>query len=327
MNRCGHGLGFGQVLLAVLLMATSALAAEQGVAGKKLLLKSGKIVLLAKDPSISIAGSDPVDGADSTISFDDGSGPQVLSLPTSYWTANGAATLFKYKNAAAPNGPSVIKVAKVKGGLLKLVGKGAALAVPNGPASINVVLRLDGGSNTYCMTFIGSGDGMKFLVKDATAASCAPAAPATPTATASHTATAASTATVTSTPTVTPIPTAIPTPPCPLRGALPGVLIGGACWYLGDDDTSCNTLCASFGRTCGPATITYVGSGGTVAHCKQVLDALTFDDRVVDTFTDPAGLGCFYSAGDIHPYYGYVSVATTCAAQGNFGARRACACQ
>lgn len=62
--------GFG--LVAVLVGGAS--AADQGVTGKKLLLKSsGKVVLLSKDPGISIAGSDPVGGADSSISFDDGS--------------------------------------------------------------------------------------------------------------------------------------------------------------------------------------------------------------------------------------------------------------
>ena len=63
-------------------------------------------MLLSKDSGISIAGSTPVSRADSSISFDDGSGPVTVALPKTLWSANGAATLFKYKNPAAPGGPS-----------------------------------------------------------------------------------------------------------------------------------------------------------------------------------------------------------------------------
>ena len=72
---------------------------DQGITEKKLLLKVGKVVLLSKDASISIAGSDPVDGTDSSVSFDAGSGPVTLTLPASLWSTNGSGTLFKYKNA------------------------------------------------------------------------------------------------------------------------------------------------------------------------------------------------------------------------------------
>src|SRR5215472_13614967 len=157
-------------------------ATDQGITGKKLLIKSGKFVLLSKDPSISITGSDAVGGADSTITFDAGGGPVSLALPKALWAANGGGTLFKYKNPDAPNGPSVVNGVKIAGGMLKAGGKGAPLAVPNGAASINVVLSLDGGTNKYCMTFVGTGDGTKFLVKDATAGTCA-APPPPPTAT------------------------------------------------------------------------------------------------------------------------------------------------
>jgi len=157
--------------MAVLGIGT-ARATDQGITGKKLLLKSSKFVLLSKDPSIGIAGSDPVGGADSSISFSNGGAPVSLALPATLWSANGGATVFKYKNHDAPSGPSVVKVSKVAGGLLKAVGKGASLTVPNGAASINVVFSLDGGNNTYCMTFSGTGDGNKFLVKDAPAGTC-----------------------------------------------------------------------------------------------------------------------------------------------------------
>ena len=64
------------VLLAGVLIASSVRAADQGVTGKKLLLKNTpKLVLLSKDPGISIVGADPIGGADSSVSFDAGGGP------------------------------------------------------------------------------------------------------------------------------------------------------------------------------------------------------------------------------------------------------------
>lgn len=148
-------------------------AADQGITGKKLLLKSTpKLVLLSKDPSIGITGSDPVGDADSSITFDDGTNSVTWSLPASGWSANGSGSLFKYKNAAAPGGPSAVKIAKLKAGLLKVVAKGLPFAAPSSSATINVILNLDGVTNTYCMTFTGAGDGTKFLVKDAAAGAC-----------------------------------------------------------------------------------------------------------------------------------------------------------
>jgi hypothetical protein len=185
------------IALFLLTSGSGANAAEQGVTGKKLLLKSApKLVLVSKDPNISNAGSDPVGGADSSVSFDAGGGPVTFSLPKTLWSSSGE--VFKYKNQTAPGGPSPVKVAKVKPGLLKVVAKGLPFPVPSGAASIDVVLSLDGGTNTYCMTFSGSGDGTKFLVKDAPAGSCSSPAP-TPTAT--------STPASTSTPTPSPTPT------------------------------------------------------------------------------------------------------------------------
>lgn len=174
-------LAVGVSFCALLGSATDSSAADQAITGKKLLLKSTpKLVLLSKDPSITFAGSNPVTGADSSISFDDGTTTTTFSLPAGSWSANGASTLFKYKNVLAPGGPSAVKIVKLKSGLLKVIAKGLPFAVPNGAATITVVLSLDGGTNSLCMTFSGTGDGSKFLVKDAPAASC-PGGAATPT--------------------------------------------------------------------------------------------------------------------------------------------------
>jgi acetyl esterase/lipase len=169
-------------------LAPQARAADQGITGKKLLLKgTPKLVLLSTDPSINIIGSDPLGGSDSSITFDDGTNAATLSLPASNWSTNSSGTLFKYKNTSAPSGPSVVKIAKLKSGLLKVIAKGLPVPVPNGPGTINVVLSLDGGTNSYCMTFAGTGDGAKFLVKDSAAGICAPTATPTPTPTATPT--------------------------------------------------------------------------------------------------------------------------------------------
>lgn len=162
-------------LVAIVVACGHAYATDHEITGKKLLLRStGKLVLLSKDDAIGINSSDPVGGSDSSLSFNiAGSPPVTFALPATNWVANGSGTLFRYKNASAPDGPSPVKVAKVKDDLLKVVAKDLPFAVPEGFATINVVLKLnDGSANTYCMTFNGTGDGNKFLVKDAAQGDC-----------------------------------------------------------------------------------------------------------------------------------------------------------
>ena len=171
-------------------VATQARAADQGIGAKKLLLKSTpKLVLLSKDAGISSIGSDPMHGADSSITFSDGTNTATLPLPAGNWSTNGSGTLFKYKNASAPGGASSVKIAEVKAGLLKVAGKGLPIPVPNGAGTISVVLSLAGGTNRYCMTFAGTGDGSKFLAKDSAAGACAPTPTPTPSTTPTSTAT------------------------------------------------------------------------------------------------------------------------------------------
>ena len=191
-------------------LALPAGAAEQGITGKRLLLTSTpKLVLLSRDLGIAIGGVDPVGGADSSITFADGANAVTLGLPASNWKANGSGTSLLYKNPSAPAGPSAVRIARLKSGLFKLVAKGAPIPVPNGPRTINVVLRLDGAARVYCMTFSGTGDGSKFLVKDASTGSC-------PAPTATSTATATPTSTPTATPTLR-IPDIPPPGAAPLR--------------------------------------------------------------------------------------------------------------
>jgi len=91
-------------VVSMALVVCTAHAADQGITGKKLLIKGDKVLVLSKDPTISAAGSDPVGGSDSTISLDNGGGPVDWNLPATLWSTNGAGTLFKYKNSQAPSG-------------------------------------------------------------------------------------------------------------------------------------------------------------------------------------------------------------------------------
>jgi hypothetical protein len=79
-------------------------AADQVIAGKKLLLKDKKFVLISKDPTITSAGANPVGGGDSSITFSDGSASVRLALPATLWKANRAGTAFKYKDS----GPTLV---------------------------------------------------------------------------------------------------------------------------------------------------------------------------------------------------------------------------
>ena len=74
----------------LLVMAGSATAADQEITRKKLLLTPSKFVLISQDPSIDIAGSDPVGGSDSSVTFDDG---VVGRCPSSCRKLSAARTL------------------------------------------------------------------------------------------------------------------------------------------------------------------------------------------------------------------------------------------
>lgn len=161
-------------VFAYLLGAGNAIALDQPITGKKLWLKSTpKFVLLSNDAGIEISGSDPqCPGGDSSLVMDDGVNSATFLLPCANWRANGSGT-FKYRNSSAPGGPSAVKTVSVKGGLLKVIGKGlGGMSVPNGAGTIDVVLNLDGISHRYCMSFTGTGNGSRFGVNDAPAASC-----------------------------------------------------------------------------------------------------------------------------------------------------------
>jgi hypothetical protein len=161
-------------VFASLLGAGASTALDQPTEGKKLRLKSTpKLVLLSKDPGIDVGGSDPrCPSGGSALVLDDGVNTATFLLPCANWRVNGSGT-FKYRNSSAPNGASAVEVVRIKNGHLKVIGRGlGGIPVPSGAGTIDVVLHLDGASHRFCMSFTGTGDGNRFVVRDAPAASC-----------------------------------------------------------------------------------------------------------------------------------------------------------
>lgn len=154
---------------------TSAAALDQPLLGRKLILRSTpRFVLTSKDASIDATGSDPpCAGADSVLVLDDGITTATFLLPCENWRDNSSGTVFKYRNLSAPLGASAVQTIKIKDGHLKIISRGlGGLAVPNGNAVINAMLSLDGITHRYCMSFDGTGDGTRFVARDAPAGGC-----------------------------------------------------------------------------------------------------------------------------------------------------------
>ena len=113
----------------------------------------------------------------------------------------------------------------------------------------------------------------------------------------------------------------------PNAASCAGVEVGGACWFLGSAGQSCNTVCTNAGLSYDAATATYAGSGGTLANCYAVLDALgetSPPNSDVGDLNLGIGFGCGVDASNnrARDFPG----ATTAGASDPFIAR-ACACQ
>ena len=160
-----------------------AIAAQQGAAAKKLLVKnppSGnkKIVYLSKNTSASVVGDPSLNGATFTISLTPG-GTQCVTLPASGWSTTNVG--FKYKDPQLTNGP--VKVALIKATpsgnfLLKVIAKSSAITVvpPNDPmATYGTNFSINSGDEYCASTGTGTvkkNDDKTFLVKDDTGTAC-----------------------------------------------------------------------------------------------------------------------------------------------------------
>jgi hypothetical protein len=69
-----------------------------------------------------------------------------------------------------------------------------------------------------------------------------------------------------------------------------GIEVAGYCWYLGNEEESCDTVCANRGG-CNAAGITYVGNQGSSATCETVLNALNAPADAMGDGTDEVWVG------------------------------------
>ena len=158
-----------------------AIAAQQGAAAKKLLLKSGnttKIVYLSKNTTGSVGGNPMTNGGASFNVDIGGDGTQCMLMPQSGWSAISTIG-FKYKDPQNANGP--VKVALIKetpsgNFLLKVITKGNTVVPGDPTTSYNTNFKINGGGDEYCAS-----DGSatptkdtaeKFLVKSDDGVAC-----------------------------------------------------------------------------------------------------------------------------------------------------------
>lgn len=179
--------------MAVLLAAGAAVAADQQLAGKLLIVRNNLdpskrlVKYLAKEvaSASTVAGSPLGGGATFEVVMQpllgDGS-QQCFALPASGWSPIGSIG-YKYKDSTGANGP--VKVASIKRTpsgtfILKVIANGAlgpiTVVPPTRTEEADVFFRI-GGGDRYCSTF--GGDFLKdapsqFKAKDAPApSSCA----------------------------------------------------------------------------------------------------------------------------------------------------------
>jgi len=159
-----------------------AIAAQQGAAAKKLLVKnptSGnkKIVYLSKNATGTINGDPTLNGATFTVALTPG-GTQCLTLPAAQWTTTN--TGFKYKDPQLTNGPVKVALIKVSGSgnfLLKVVAKSGAITVAPGNPTASYGTSFEIGSGDQYCASTGTAtptknDAVTFLVKNDTGTAC-----------------------------------------------------------------------------------------------------------------------------------------------------------
>jgi hypothetical protein len=118
----------------------------------------------------------------------------------------------------------------------------------------------------------------------------------------------------------------------PLSCGSGGHAVGGTCWYFGENNESCTTVCGSHGGY-HSATLSFAGSGGTDTQCGQVLTALGATNPTPVTAAASVhgigGLGCGSDYTDNAIAYRLTSATTEGAdssSNSSFYFRRACSC-
>lgn len=149
-------------LVTVAVCAGLAGAADQPVEGRKLVMKrsaSGneKAVFLSKDSELvgpTAGGSDDPTVVGATVDLCSNAGSASFTMPASNWKSNTPGTVFKFGNKGAPQAPSAVKVALIKGGrTLKIVSKQAGLPLLGTEGQVGV--RVTTGTTRNCALFSG----------------------------------------------------------------------------------------------------------------------------------------------------------------------------
>lgn len=167
-------------LAGTLLLANSAATAvEQGITGKRLLLRNTpKTQVLSSDPLIAVGvnggSGDPRcapqgSGLGGSMTLTHSAGYSItVTMPCANWSTNSRGTFYKYKDlASTPKTTAIIKAGRLR--LSSIGGQGLPTA-----SAATIDVRVSIGSDKYCLEFSGTGDGngRKFLVKDAPAGAC-----------------------------------------------------------------------------------------------------------------------------------------------------------
>jgi hypothetical protein len=100
------------------------------------------------------------------------------------------------------------------------------------------------------------------------------------------------------------------------------------CWYLAQEDTSCNSECANKGGF-DPRALSYIGTaaqGGSAEQCEQVLTALG-EPGPVSPGTQQIGLGCHLWNNNDRWWLQSPTFSPNAATPEGTGARITCACQ
>jgi hypothetical protein len=224
------------VVIGSVLVVAQAMAADIGVAGKKLIIvdkstlaSRAKVVYVSKDKGAGITKGTGTDtaGIDAQFDFFYGTGsvsgtfvvPAGALAGSDGWKVN-KSSVAKYINKAAPAGPTGTKVAVIKPGkLLKIVGKNLGdtpidIVTAGGPGAgtVETIFTVNNGAETnrHCTSFpvcsfkvIAAGTGAKLVCKNGTAGTCPAGGSTTTSSTSTTTVTFGTSSTSTSSSTTT----------------------------------------------------------------------------------------------------------------------------
>ena len=162
MQKCIRKMFVGAALVAM--FATPALAADQLVPGKIMIVKPGTLAkVLAKGTFVLPAGADDPTTAGGSLLIRDLGDPMnanTYSLPSGNWKGLGNPAGdkgYKYKGAGTPTDPC--KVVLIKTNIVKAVCKGTGVTIdtPVAAPPAEVAVNLSSGPGTsYCAEFGGT---------------------------------------------------------------------------------------------------------------------------------------------------------------------------